>query len=151
MLICFVRMTFLIQKGLIWMYYHFRGLGPPAPVGNVVGGSWRVTARLRSWGSWLQGISGQSFMSKMVSDGWTESVAHWTVEFQVPPEGRGQTCFDVPWGRSKGLFVTGVRLCSLPNLFQLGQTKSLLIWRTKAEQGSLMILLKGHSDAIKLV
>lgn len=73
-------------------------------------------------------ISGQSFMSKRVSDGWTESIAHWTVEFQVPPEGRGQTCFDMPWDRSKGLFVTSVRLCSLPNLFQLGQTKSLLIW-----------------------
>lgn len=98
-----------------------------------------------------RGISGQSLMSRRVSDGCTEKVAYWTVEIQVPPEGRGQTCFDMPWDRSKRLLGTSVRLCSQPNLFQLGRTKSLLIWRTKAEQGSLMILLKGHSDAIKLV
>lgn len=31
-----------------------------------------------------------------------QRVAHWTTEFQVPSEGRRQTCFDVPSGRSKG-------------------------------------------------
>lgn len=32
-----------------------------------------------------------------------QRVAHWTTEFQVPSEGRRQTCFDVPWGQIKGV------------------------------------------------